>query len=82
MRYGLLKDISYQKRVSCLTSMTYFIFRKYEPEYQKDDIVFRTKVYGTTVPIKHIFITESKQALLKRNLIIVTRENKIYTLAR
>lgn len=41
-----------------------------------------SKVYGTVLPIKHLFISESKQALLKRNLLIITRENKIVSIPR
>lgn len=45
-------------------------------------MIFRSKVYGTVLPIKHLFISESKQALLKRNLLIITRENKIISIPR
>lgn len=33
------------------------IFRKYVPSFEKDDIVFRSKVYGTVLPIKNMFIS-------------------------
>ena len=39
-------------------------------------------MHGIILPIKCIYISESKEALLRRHLAIITRENKIYMLNR
>ena len=82
IKFGQLKLSKLLKKVNCFQSNYFLNIRKFEPLYQKEDILFRSKVYGTVLPIKHLFISESKQALLRRNLILITRENKIYSLPR
>lgn len=56
--------------------------KPYHPMQQKEDIIFRSKVYGIVLSIKHLFISESKQALLRRNVLIVTQEDQVYSLQR
>ena len=55
---------------------------QYEPVRQRENIIFRSSLHGTVLPIKNIHRLESKEALLRRHLAIITRENKIYMMNR
>ncbi len=41
-----------------------------------------SEVYGSPVSIKKMFISQSKESLIRRNLFIITRDDKLYMIGR
>lgn len=54
----------------------------YVPQENREQAIFETEVYISPVAIKALHVSESKQSLTRRNLFIITRENKLYTINR
>jgi hypothetical protein len=54
----------------------------YTPQENREQTIFESEVYISPVAIKSMYVSESKQSLTRRNLFIITRENKLYTINR
>lgn len=55
---------------------------KYQPQENREQTIFSTEVYGSPVAIKEMYVSESKMSLTRRNIFIITRENKLFTINR
>ena len=54
----------------------------YKPSRNRENIIFLSEVYGSPVSIKKLFISESKESLIRRNLFVITRDDKLYMIGR
>lgn len=75
----------YQERIeSSAISMIsdYLNGAPYTPQENREQTIFESEVYISPVAIKSMYVSESKQSLTRRNLFIITRENKLYTINR
>lgn len=75
----------YQERIetSALNMINdYLQGNSYRPQESRERTIFEDEVYGSPVHIKHLYVSESKMSLTRRNLFIITRENKLYTIGR
>lgn len=52
------------------------------PATLRPAILFEEQIFGFPLTIKHLKISSSKLALLKRNLVVITRENQVYSIDR
>ncbi len=55
---------------------------EYKPSRNRENIIFLSEVYGSPVSIKRMFISESKESLIRRNLYVITRDDKLYMIGR
>lgn len=55
---------------------------QYKPLENREHTIFEDEVFGLPITIKEMFVSESKMSLTRRNLFIITRENKVYTINR
>lgn len=55
---------------------------RYKPQESKQKTIFEEEVFGSPVSIKNLYVSESKMSLVRRNLFVITRENKLYTINR
>lgn len=75
----------YQERIesSALAMISDYISdTPYTPQENREQTIFESEVYGSPIPVKALYVSESKQSLTRRNLFIITRENKLYTINR
>lgn len=75
----------YQERIetSALSMIRdYLNDNRYRPQESKEKTIFEEEVFGLPVHAKHLYVSESKMSLVRRNLFIITRENKLYTINR
>lgn len=55
---------------------------EYRPQENKENTIFETEVYAAPVTIKEMYVSESKMSLTRRNIFVITREDKLYTINR
>lgn len=91
LKFGQSKSINKESRTvlsACiflcytLRIKDYLEGEKYKPSRNRENIIFLSEVYGSPVTIKKMFISESKESLIRRNLFIVTRDDKLYMIGR
>ena len=75
----------YQERIesSPVAIITdYLQEQHYKPLENREQTIFEEQVFGLSLTVKEMFVSESKMSLTRRNLLIITRENKIYNINR
>ena len=55
---------------------------EYKPSRNRENIIFLSEVYGSPVSIKKMFISDSKESIIRRNLYVITRDDKLYMIGR
>lgn len=55
---------------------------EYKPQENREQTIFESEVYSSPVAIKEMYVSESKMSLTRRNIFIITRENKLFTINR
>ena len=82
-RKNLIVSIEYVFFLSKLFRIRdYMESASYKPSRNRENIIFLSEVYGSPVSIKKLFISESKESLIRRNLFVITRDDKLNMIGR